>query len=393
MLAADLSEFEMPSPDTTSGERFVVRRPGGVAVPFVTDLSDFSTVTAEPVAPPSLNSAPATRSGHDLTDFGLLATFVAEAEVTDIFVNGPDQIWVDRGTGPVREVNVCLPSADLRQLAVRLVGLGGRHIDEATPCVDVRLFDGIRIHAVLSPISTLGTLLSIRLPRLAVLALPDLEASGFFSRISVGAVRELVAARQNLLITGAGGSGKTTFLAALLSGALSTDRIIAIEDVAELRVAHPHFLSLEARQANLEGAGHVGLERLVREALRMRPDRLVLGECRGAEIRELLAALNTGHDGGAGTLHANSLADVPARIEALGALASMSPTAVARQTVSAIGTVLHLERDRKDRRLAQMGRFELDDRDRLKMVEIVDWGADDAAMPHRSVSPTCTNAG
>jgi pilus assembly protein CpaF len=182
-------------------------------------------------------------------------------------------------------------------------------------------------------------------------------------------VLALVANRTNLLITGAGGSGKTTFLAALLSSAATGDRIIAIEDVAELRVAHPHFISLEARQANLEGTGHLGLERLVREALRMRPDRLVLGECRGAEIRELLAALNTGHDGGAGTLHANSLGDVPARIEALGALAGMSPTAISRQTVSAIDTVLHLERNRDSRRLAQIGRFELDSRNRLRMVE------------------------
>ncbi len=168
-----------------------------------------------------------------------------------------------------------------------------------------------------------------------------------------------------MLITGAAGSGKTTLLSAMLAGADPSDRIVAIEDVAELHVEHPHFVSLEARQANLEGAGGVGVERLVREALRMRPDRLVVGECRGAEVRELLAALNTGHDGGAGTLHANSLADVPARMEALGALAGLGPTAIARQTVSAIGAVLHLERRGGVRRLAQFGSFALDDRDRL----------------------------
>jgi pilus assembly protein CpaF len=154
----------------------------------------------------------------------------------------------------------------------------------------------------------------------------------------------LVRDRTNILITGAGGSGKTTLLAALLSLAAPTERIVAIEDVAELRVDHPHFVSLEARQANLEGAGEVSLSRLLREALRMRPDRLVLGECRGAEVRELLSALNTGHDGGAGTLHANSLADVPARLEALGALAGMSEVAIARQAVSAIGAIVHLNR-------------------------------------------------
>jgi pilus assembly protein CpaF len=161
---------------------------------------------------------------------------------------------------------------------------------------------------------------------------------------------------------------KTTLLSALLATARPTERIVAIEDVAELRVDHPHFISLESRQANLEGAGGFGLERLVREALRMRPDRLVVGECRGGELRELLTALNTGHDGGAGTLHANSLADVPARLEALGALAGMSALAVARQTVSAIGVVLHLVREDGRRRLAEMGCFALDANERLCMV-------------------------
>ena len=181
-------------------------------------------------------------------------------------------------------------------------------------------------------------------------------------------MRALIDRRENLLITGAGGSGKTTLLSAVLSAADPSERIVAIEDVAELRVDHPHFVGLESRQANLEGAGEIALDRLVREALRMRPDRLVLGECRGAEVRDLLAALNTGHDGGAGTLHANSLADVPARLEALGALAGMSPTAIARQTVSAIGTVLHVERRDSTRVLAQTGRFALDKRGRLQVV-------------------------
>lgn len=198
--------------------------------------------------------------------------------------------------------------------------------------------------------------------------LDELEASGFFEMVARDRIEQLVETRQNLLITGAGGSGKTTLLSALLASASETDRIIAIEDVAELRVAHPHFVSLEARQANLEGAGEIGLQRLVRESLRMRPDRLVLGECRGAEVRELLSALNTGHDGGAGTLHANSLSDVPARLEALGALADMSPTAIARQAVSAIGAVLHVERSNDRRRLVALGHFELDGRDRLQVV-------------------------
>ncbi|WP_354569680.1 TadA family conjugal transfer-associated ATPase [Glaciihabitans sp. UYNi722] len=330
--------------------RFVARRPGS---------------TERESVPPRL-------AGRELAEFGELAELVSDPDVTDVFVNGAGGLWTDRGGGLTKQPASGMDEPSIRELAVRLIALGGRHIDEATPCVDVRLHEGIRVHAVLPPISTGGTLLSIRLPRVARLGLTELDAAGFFTRIPLERVTGLVERRENLLITGAGGSGKTTFLAALLSSASVSDRIIAIEDVAELQVTHPHFVSLEARQANLEGAGQLGLERLVREALRMRPDRLVLGECRGAEIRELLAALNTGHDGGAGTLHANSLADVPARIEALGALAGMSPTAIARQTVSAIGRVLHLERRDDSRRLVQLGRFELDDRDRLRMVEITD---------------------
>ena len=309
-------------------------------------------------------------AGRYLPEFAELAPLLTDAAVTDVFVNGPGQLWLDRGDGLVRQPGLSLSEAELRELAVRLIALGGRHIDEATPCVDVRLHDGIRVHAVLPPISPRGTLLSIRLPRVRRLTIGDLEAAGFFELVAAAPVLTLVSARSNILITGAGGSGKTTLLSALLASAKPTDRIVAIEDVAELQVDHPHFVSLEVRQANLEGAGEVGLTRLVREALRMRPDRLVLGECRGEEVRELLAALNTGHDGGAGTLHANSLADVPARIEALGALAGLGATAIARQTVSAIDAVLHLERHNGIRRLVQLGQFALDDRDRLRTVPL-----------------------
>lgn len=307
------------------------------------------------------------RSGETLSEFGPLRRLVSDPQVTDVFLNGGDEVWFDRGGGLESRQLPELDEHQLRELAVRLISHGGRHIDETSPCVDVRLHDGIRVHAVLPPISPRGTLLSIRLPRVGHLSLDDLAAAQFFDVVPMTTVTQLVGRRANVLISGAGGSGKTTLLSAMLSGAPPTDRIVAIEDVAELRVLHPHFVALEARQANLEGAGEVGLQRLVREALRMRPDRLVLGECRGAEIRELLAALNTGHDGGAGTLHANSLTDVPARLEALGALADMSPTAVARQTVSAIDAVLHLRRDHGVRRLIEVGSFELDANGRLRV--------------------------
>ncbi|WP_188672846.1 TadA family conjugal transfer-associated ATPase [Subtercola lobariae] len=315
-------------------------------------------------------------------DFGPLAAYLRDHAVTDLFINGPNDLWFDRGAGLVRDSTWSCPGeAELRQLAVRLIALGGRHIDEANPCVDVRLHDGVRLHAVLPPAAPHGTLLSIRIPPVGRLSLDDLNDRGFFAGdTSLDLVRAEVHARSNILITGAGGSGKTTLLSALLSAAPADERIVAIEDVAELRVEHSHFVSLEARQANLEGAGEISLQRLLREALRMRPDRLVLGECRGPEVRELFSALNTGHDGGAGTLHANSLADVSTRLEALGALAGLTPEATARQAVSAIQTVFHIERSAGHRRLTQVGHFRVDARGRLETREGV------ARRPPRSDS-------
>ncbi len=308
----------------------------------------------------------------DLLDAcGPLAPLIALPEVTDVFLNGAGPAWVDRGAGAVPHPTIAIRNEQaLRELATRLVSLGGRHVDEATPCVDVVVGPGIRVHAVLPPISPAGTLLSIRLPAMTRLTLSDLERRGMFPGGVLDVLATAVRERVNLLVTGAGGSGKTTLLSALLASAAPAERIVAVEDVAELRVAHPQFVALEARQSNLEGAGGIGLEHLVREALRMRPDRLVLGECRGAEVRELLAALNTGHDGGAGTLHANALDDVPARMEALGALGGLSPEAVARQAVSAIGLVVHLARRSGERQVVGLGRFTLDARDRLGMAPL-----------------------
>ncbi len=286
-----------------------------------------------------------------------LAEFLDDPDVTDVFVNGADGLFVDRGEGAHRIASWRAAEADVRDLAIALVGLGGRHIDDATPCVDVRLDGGLRVHAVLPPLAPGGTAISIRVPRLGMTDLDELQHRGLFGASTRERLDALVAARENILISGAAGAGKTTLLAALLGRAPHGERIVTIEDVAELRIDHPHHIRLEARQANLEGAGEIGLARLVREALRMRPDRLVVGECRGVEVRELLSALNTGHDGGAGTLHANSLADVPARLEALGALCGLDDRALARQTASAIGCILHVARTRTgERRLAAAGR-------------------------------------
>lgn len=329
---------------------------------------------AAPPVSPQAAGAPASHSAADdrmsrWLEFGPLAPYLANEQVTDLFVNGAAGLWTDDGRALSHQRSWQADERSLRELAVRLISLGGRHVDEAAPCVDVRLHDGIRVHAVLPPVSTTGTMLSVRIPRQNRFALTELADAGSMTALVHDRLLRAIQRRENILITGAAGSGKTTLLSALLGEASVGERIITIEDVAELRISHPHVVALESRQPNLEGAGAIGLERLVREALRMRPDRLVLGECRGAEVRELLAALNTGHDGGAGTLHANSLADVPARIEALGALAGMTRDAIARQTVSAIGLVVHLERAVGMRRVAQLGRFSLDDRGQLVIAE------------------------
>ncbi|KJL49388.1 putative conjugal transfer protein [Microbacterium hydrocarbonoxydans] len=305
--------------------------------------------------------------------FGPLAVHCADDEVTDIFVNGAAGLFIDRGHGAEPVTEWAASEREVRDLAVALVGLGGRHLDDQAPCVDVRLESGIRVHAVLAPVSTAGTALSIRIPRVRAADLDALAALGAFDSRQQAWLLQLVRERANVLITGGTGTGKTTLLSALLSAAPPAERIVTIEDVAELRPRHPHHVALEARQANLEGAGGISLARLVRESLRMRPDRLIVGECRGEEVRELLTALNTGHDGGAGTLHASGLRDVPARLEALGALAGMDATALARQVVSAFTIVLHLARAPGGaRRIAQAGRFTLVG-DRLGIEEVQPW--------------------
>ncbi|WP_243695245.1 TadA family conjugal transfer-associated ATPase [Agromyces protaetiae] len=291
-----------------------------------------------------------------LAVLGPLAPYAARGAVTDLFVNGSRGLWIDRGAGAERVVDWAADEPEVRALATRLVAAGGRHLDEAAPAVDVRLGRGIRVHAVLPPIATGGTTISVRVPRAAGRTLADLVPSpGHLARL-----RAAVARRENVLMTGAAGSGKTTLLAALLAEVPATERIVVVEDVAELSIDHPHVVGLEARQPNLEGRGHVGLDALVREALRMRPDRIVVGECRGPELRELLGALNTGHDGGAGTLHANSLDDVPARLEALGAGIGLSAEAVARLAASALDLVVHLERRDDERVIAGIGALRLD---------------------------------
>ena len=243
---------------------------------------------------------------HDqLVGAGPLAPLLADPAVTDVLVNGV-QVWVDRGAGLQRApVEIGEPD-DVRRLAQRLAAACGRRLDDGQPYADARLPDGTRLHAVLPPVATTGPYLSLRTFRQRPFSLDDLVEHGTVAADVAPLLAAVVAARLAYLVTGGTGSGKTTLLGTLLGMVPPTERIVLVEDAAELRPVHPHVVALQARTANVEGAGAVGLTDLVRQALRMRPDRLVVGECRGAEIADLLGALNTGHDGGAGTLHANA---------------------------------------------------------------------------------------
>jgi pilus assembly protein CpaF len=291
---------------------------------------------------------------------GPLEDLLADPDTTDVLVTGPDDVWVD-GRDGLRRSAVRFPDeAAVRRLAQRLAVAAGRRLDEAAPYVDGWLPGaGIRLHAVLPPIAATGTCLSLRVLRPTAHDLEALRSLGTFDTPTAKLLRAVVSARLAFLVVGGTGSGKTTLLAALLGCVPASQRVVCVEDAGELQPEHPQVVRLLARPANVEGAGEITVRELVRQALRMRPDRIVVGEVRGAEVCELLAALNTGHDGGAGTLHANSPAEVPARLEALAALGGLDRAALRSQLAAAVQVVLHMRRDADGtRRLEEIGVFQ-----------------------------------
>ena len=284
---------------------------------------------------------------------GQLEPLLALRGVTDVLVNGYDQVFIDRGGGLEQVQSPFGDEEDVRRLAVRLAAVVGRRLDEGTPFVDARLPDGTRVHALLGVLTDTGTCLSLRVPARVSLTLSDWVSGGTMHADAAEILARLIDARAAFLISGGTGSGKTTLLATLLGRVPANHRIVVVEDSRELAPNHPHVLRLEARPANAEGAGAVPLSTLVRQALRMRPDRLVVGEVRGAELTDLLTALNTGHEGGCGTVHANSAADVPARLEALAALGGMPRAALHAQAAAALDVLLHIGRLGDGRRWVQ----------------------------------------
>lgn len=293
------------------------------------------------------------RIESELVGFGPLDSLLADPEVTDVCVNGVDQVWVARGAGMVPAGAPFAKPGEIRELAVRLAELGGRRLDDACPCVDARLPGGVRLHAVLPPVAPDGPLISLRTSRKSVLQLTELLSVGTIDAQAVGLLRALVRAQVSFLVSGGAGVGKTTLLAALLALLDPRERVVVVEDVAELRPPLPNLVRLESRAANPEGAGEIGLDRLVREALRMRPDRIVVGECRGAEVLDLLAAFNAGASGMA-TVHANRLGDLPARLEALAARSGLPRAALHSQLAAAVTVGLHLAKTRFGRQLTEV---------------------------------------
>jgi pilus assembly protein CpaF len=279
-----------------------------------------------------------------LVGLGPLQALAEDAEVSDILVNDADQVWVERA-GVLSRSTVAFPDREaVRRLAQRLASGAGRRLDDAQPWVDARLPGGVRLHAVLPPVAPDGPLISLRLPRRTGFRLDQLVAAGMCPAWLDPVLVALVRRRRSFLVTGGTGSGKTTLLATLLGHCRPGERLVLVEDLAELRPDHDHVVRLESRSPNVEGAGQVGLQQLVRQALRMRPDRLVVGEVRGAEVVDLLAALNTGHQGGSGTVHADRAEAVPARIEALATAAGLSRAAAHSQLLAGVEVIVHLGR-------------------------------------------------
>jgi pilus assembly protein CpaF len=282
-----------------------------------------------------------------------VAALIADPEVTDVLVNGPREIWVERADRLERVAAGFPDEAAVRRYAQRLAVQAGRRFDDAAPFVDARLPDGTRLHAVLPPVAVGGTIISLRIPRRRHYTLDELKELGTLNATGAAILAELVRKRVPFLITGGAGTGKTTLLSTLLSLCGPEERLVLVEDCAELMPDHPHIVRLESRPANQEGRGQVTIRDLIKQALRMRPTRIVLGEARGAEIMDLFSALNTGHEGGCGTLHANRPQDIPARIEALALLAGVSREAVHSQASAALRIAVHLDRNDFGRRYLQ----------------------------------------
>ncbi len=288
---------------------------------------------------------------------GVLNDVVRIPDVTDVIVNGHCDVWIDRGFGLERISSPWKNETELYRFAVRLAMECDKRLDELNPYVDAQLDSRIRIHIIAAPLSTTGTQIALRIAQPKPPVLHDLvqHQSPIVERV----LRNIVLTQKAFLLCGGTGTGKTTLLAGMLADVPSSQRIVIVEDASELSIAHDHCAKLQSRLPNAEGIGEVTMRTLVRQALRMRPDRIIVGEVRGAEILELFAALNTGHQGCAATIHANSGKDVISRVQLLGVTNGLSDSATHAQLATAIDLVIDMQRIDGVRQVHEIGALKL----------------------------------
>jgi pilus assembly protein CpaF len=343
-------------------------------------------IRARLAAEPGLSMADRERLADEILDdtlgAGPLEPLLADDSVTEIMVNGPDDVWVER-QGRLHPTSIRFADeAHLRRIINKIVGEVGRRVDEASPMVDARLPDGSRVNAIIAPLSLSGPLLTIRKFSRRRLDMVDLVRMGTLGEDAEAFLRVALRAELNLLVSGGTGSGKTTLLNALSTEIADDQRIVTIEDAAELRLNQRHVLRLEARPKNIEGEGEVAIRDLVRNALRMRPDRIIVGEVRGAEALDMLQAMNTGHDGSLSTIHANSARDALSRLETMVLMAGydLPVRAIRQQVASALDLIVHIERlpdgARKITAISEVQRME---GDTVTMQELFTYHVDSVA--------------
>jgi pilus assembly protein CpaF len=323
----------------------------------------------------------------DIVGHGPLERLLADDSITEVMVNGPWDVWIER-EGRLYATSVRFSDeSHLRRIINKMVATVGRRIDEASPMVDARLPDGSRVNAIIPPLSLSGPLVTIRKFGRERLALSDLVVRGTLTREAVEFLERCVRAELNVLISGGTGSGKTTLLNALSASIPDDDRIVTIEDAAELRLNQRHVLRLEGRPKNIEGEGEVPIRELVRNALRMRPDRIIVGEVRGAEALDMLQAMNTGHDGSLTTVHANSPRDVIARVETMVLMAGyeLPVRAIRQQVASALDLIVHLERlEDGTRRVTSITEVQRMESDVVTLQDVFDFHVE-SVSPDRTV--------
>jgi pilus assembly protein CpaF len=302
----------------------------------------------------------------ELTGLGPLEPLFSDPTISDVLVNGPDEVWVDR-FGKLERTEVRFDDEDhLRRLLMRMVSAHGRHLDEASPMVDVRLADGSRLHALLPPLCATGPVVSVRCARAVPLRLEELYANGTLTPPMGELLAAAVRCGLNLVVSGGAASGKTTLLNVISRFIPAHERVVTIEETAELRLDHPHVIALEARLPNVEGRGEITVRSLVRNTLRMRPDRLIVGEVRGPEVFDMLQAMNSGHEGSMTTVHANSPADALRRLENLVLMGGFDlPSRAIREL---LGATLHV--------VVQTTRF-ADGNRRVTSIGEVCWSGDE----------------